>query len=134
MKGKAPFRIQCIITVSTVFILSAIRLWGFLIQDINNPPIFESYGDYYMVYYYVIENNLIDLIISVLLISRAYMFKACLYTIIATWLYFLLALLSLSHVFIQFNYMAYISAFTWIIYCGIILMALISFTKCLRSK
>lgn len=117
-----------------VFIAALIHLWAYFKQDQNNTAEILSYGDYYLVYYFPLKSALIDLLFSLCLLGKCYLFKNCLYTYVAVWLYVLISLLTLLYIVTSINFGVYIEIFGVIFYLAIALIALIPPLKCLLRK
>lgn len=108
-----------------VFLFVLARLFGFYMQDPSNPAIFESYGDYYISHWFIIESNIVALILSAVLVERVLRFKACIYTRAATITCAFISLLDLFQSIFLIDYGVYHSIFSHVMWSGCGLLVLI---------
>ena len=109
------------LSVAPIFILVLLSIKMRMFISSDNPAVFESYGDYYIVYYFPKYVYEMLFVIATYFFLRAWIFKSCLYTKIISTAYFLGKALSLSQVLFTFSWETYIVFWDFVMYVGVIL-------------
>lgn len=123
-----------LIIALTIFIIAIIHLWGVSKIDPDSPAIISDYGDYHLVYFYPLQNNIIEIVFAIFIIAKAFLFHSCIYTKIAALLYLSISLLSLSHIIFMFEYGIYYETLMILFNLAIIGMAATTLLKCLLRQ
>lgn len=112
--------------VLSVFIICLIHFWGLFKQDIDNPAIIQDPGDYYLVYYYILENCLVEFIFALSLLMKILQGKVvCIWTKLILWLYTVVTTLNLLYVVVGWNYQVYLKLFNYTFYITIVCLILL---------
>lgn len=117
------------LSVAPIFILVLLSIKMRMFISSDNPAIFESYGDYYIVYYFPKYVYEMLFVVASYFFIRAWIFKSCLYTKIISTAYFIGKALSLSQVLFTFSWETYIVFWDFVMYVGVILTGAIWLMK-----
>ena len=109
------------LSVAPIFILVLLSIKMRMFISAENPAVFESYGDYYLVYYFPKYVYEMLFVVASYFFLRAWIVKSCLYTKIISTAYFLGKALSLSQVLFSFSWETYIVFWDFVMYVGVIL-------------
>lgn len=91
-----------------IFLIVLVQLTSIPIAWFGEPATFISHGDHYLLFWYPLRNNLVEIVVSVFFVLWARRVKACVYTWVSALVYFAMSIISLAETLFNFNYVVYI--------------------------